>query len=65
MTTTGSIAPPRPAKASDDKRHLQRSPLRALELTPLQQTRVNAALAAGEDATRWLSPRQRAALGAR
>ncbi len=50
-----------PAGADDQKRHLRFSPLRALELTPLQAARVNAALAAGTPPERWLSPRQRAA----
>jgi len=54
-------APPRPAGASDQKHHLRASPLRAYALTPLQQTRLNAALAAGRDPRPWLSPRQRLA----
>jgi len=49
-------APPRAAGASDQKRHL-----RTYALTPLQQTRLNAALAAGRDPRPWLSPRQRLA----
>lgn len=53
---------PRPAKASDQKRHLRASKYRDLPLTRLQQARVNAALAQGIDPARWLSPRQRAAL---
>jgi len=48
----------RPAAATDQKHDLQASPLRLVPLTPLQATRVNAALAAGEDPARWLSPRQ-------
>ncbi len=52
----------RSARASDQQRHLRASPLAALDLTPLQRTRVNAALASGDDPARWLSPRQRAAL---
>lgn len=55
-----SASPPRPAKASDQKRHWKRSALRDLPLTRLQQARVNAALAMGSDPHRWLSPRQRA-----
>ena len=57
-----SSTPPTPSKASDQKRHLRHSALRALPLTRFQQTRVNAALAQGEDPRPWLSPRQRAAL---
>lgn len=49
----------RDAKKSDRARNLARSPLRFLPLTPLQATRVNSALAHGENAGRWLSPRQR------
>lgn len=48
----------RPAKDSDRKYYLRRSPLRHLPLTPMQQTRVNAALGTGGDPTSWLSPRQ-------
>lgn len=44
----------------DDLHTLRRSPLRALPLTPLQASRVNAALAAGRSPLEWLSPRQRA-----
>lgn len=47
---------------SDDKYQLRRSPLKKVDLTPLQQTRVNAALGEGEDPRPLLSPRQRAAL---
>ena len=49
----------RDAKESDDKFALRRAGLRALPLTPAQATKVNAALRLGEDADRWLSPRQR------
>lgn len=49
------------AKASDQLYYLKRSPLNQLELTPLQKTRVNAALRAGSDATLWLTPSQKAA----
>lgn len=48
---------PRAAKASDQTYYLGRSPLAALELTPLQATRVNADLHSGGDWKRWLSPR--------
>lgn len=48
------------APASDQKRHLSFSTLRFLPLTPAQAARIDAALASGSDATRWLSPRQRA-----
>jgi len=54
-----SDEPARDAAASDQKYYLQHSPLQSLPLTPLQATRVNAALAAGEDPAQWLSPRQR------
>jgi len=50
------------AKPSDDKRHLRASAYVQVDLTPLQRTRVNSALAAGEDPRKWLSPRQRASL---
>lgn len=53
----------RDAKASDRKFHLRRSPLRFLPLTPMQRTKVNAALGRGGDAGEWLSPRQRRLLG--
>lgn len=53
----------RPAPEADRKYYLRRSPLARLDLTPLQAARVNAALGAGEDAARWLSPRQRRAAG--
>lgn len=49
----------RPAPESDQKRHLRLSALAGLDLTPLQEARVNAALAAGTPVDRWLSPRQR------
>ena len=43
-----------------DRQHdLGHSPLRALTLTPMQATHVNAALHVGSDPLRWLSPRQR------
>lgn len=46
------------APASDQLRHLSASPLRYLPLTPLQAQRTNAELAARNDGTAWLSPRQ-------
>lgn len=49
----------RSAPASDQLRHLNASPLSRLPLTPLQASRLNAALAAGEDPSLWLSPFQR------
>jgi len=51
----------RTAPDSDQKRHLRFSPLAGLDLTPLQEARINAALAAGRPVERWLSPRQREA----
>jgi len=56
--------PVRSARASDQKRHLRASPLDRLDLTPLQASRVNAALGRGEDPRPFLSPRQRAAIPA-
>ena len=50
----------RSAKETDRKYHLRRSPLQYLPLTPMQRTKVNAALARGKEPTRWLSPRQAA-----
>ncbi len=54
--------PARSARASDQKFHLRRSPLRNVALTERQQTRVNAAIAQRRSLAPWLSPRQRAAL---
>lgn len=54
----------RTAPDADRKRALRASPLWWVPMTPLQQSRVNGALARGEDPTPWLSPRQ-AALGRR
>jgi len=45
-------------------RYLRGSRLERLALTPLQRTRVNAALGLGSDPLRWLSPRQREQVGA-
>ena len=53
---TGS---PRAAADSDKKYFLQRTPFRYLPLTPMQRTKVNAALGTRSDAERWLSPRQK------
>ncbi len=47
------------APDADQKRHLRFSTLRYVPLTPVQAARINAALAAGTEATKWLSPRQR------
>ena len=47
------------AKASDQLYYLKRSPLRKLELSALQKTRINAALRAGQDGRLWLSPKQK------
>lgn len=55
----------RPARESDHYRHLRHSRYAALDLLPLQATRINAALAAGADPEHWLSPRQRAAVASR
>lgn len=54
-----------PASAANQKYYLRDSPLARLDLTPLQATRVNAALASGGDAIEFLSPRQKAALSAK
>jgi len=54
----GTRAAPTAAAAGDDKYYLQRSEYRNLPLTRLQRTKVNAALRAGEDPTRWLSAHQ-------
>ncbi|MFT7663845.1 MAG: hypothetical protein ACI87A_002072 [Planctomycetota bacterium] len=49
------------AKASDQLYYLKRSPLHKLTLSPLQKTRVNAALRLGKSGTEWLSPKQKLA----
>lgn len=49
---------PRASKDSDQLYYLRRSPLRYVPLTPLQATRVNAALGANSDPATWMSPRQ-------
>jgi hypothetical protein len=43
---------------SDRTHALNASPLRFLPLTSMQAMKVNSAVAAGDDARRWLSPRQ-------
>ena len=48
-----------PAAADAQKYYLRQSPLSDIELTPLQELRVNAAIAGGTDPMVWLSPRQR------
>jgi hypothetical protein len=52
----------RSAGDSDRKYYLQRSPLNYLPLTPMQRTKVNAALGTNGDPEMWLSPRQAALL---
>ncbi|MEZ4647978.1 MAG: VPGUxxT family thioredoxin-like (seleno)protein, type 2 [Candidatus Eisenbacteria bacterium] len=54
--------PTRRAPDSDQLYYLRHSPYAKLELTKLQQIRVNAALGSGGSAEAWLSPRQRARL---
>lgn len=51
------------APESDQKRNLRFSALRFVPVSVAQATRINATLAAGGDATRWLSPRQRILAG--
>ena len=57
--------PVRTARASDQKRHLRGSVFATLELTLLQETRVNSDLGQGRDPLLWLSPRQRRQVEAR
>lgn len=52
----------RDAKADDRKFALNRSPMRLLPLTPMQATKVNAALRLGKDPSAWITPRQAALL---
>lgn len=52
-----SSDPVRPDKVQ--KYHLSRSLYKHVPMTELQASRINAAVAAGEDADRYLSPRQR------
>jgi hypothetical protein len=46
------------ATGDDDKHALARSRWADVSMTPSQRTRVNAAIAAGEDPTRFLAPSQ-------
>jgi hypothetical protein len=46
------------APAADQKYHLAHSELARLDLTPIQEARINAALSRGDDVREWLSPRQ-------
>ncbi|MEN0060710.1 MAG: VPGUxxT family thioredoxin-like (seleno)protein, type 2 [Myxococcota bacterium] len=48
------------ASAKDDRYRIRRTTWAAVPMTPAQASRVNAAVGAGEDPSRWLSPRQRA-----
>ncbi|MFY9342655.1 MAG: VPGUxxT family thioredoxin-like (seleno)protein, type 2 [Planctomycetota bacterium] len=67
-----NVAAPRgavkPAPASDQQHALGGTPFAKLALTPMQRTRVHAALTAGRDPGEWLTPAQaatvRAATGA-
>ena len=52
-------APARDAKPSDRRFALGRTSLRLVPMTPLQATRINAAIRTGTDPLAWLSPRQR------
>lgn len=52
------------ATPGDDRYHSRRAPWRFLPMVPAQATRVNAAVALGEDARVFLSPRQRQLLEA-
>jgi len=53
-----SPAAPHIAPPSDQKHSLAQSDLRFLPLTPMQATKVNAALRLNDDFRTWLSPRQ-------
>jgi len=44
--------------SKDDRHRIRRTSWAAVPMTPAQATRVNAAVGAGEDPSRWLSPRQ-------
>ncbi len=55
----GDAGGTRVAGGSDHLHALALSPLRAIELTPMQAMRVNSALAAGGDGLEWLTPSQR------
>ncbi len=54
-----ALAATTPAKPSDRKHALRATSMWHLPMTPLQQTRANAAVASGTDALATLSPRQR------
>ncbi len=54
----------RPAKASDQQHALGGTVYARLDLTPMQRTKLHAALTLGTDADRWLTPTQRAKLAA-
>jgi len=58
LSTSRTDAVSRPSR-SDDKYQLAHSTLRFVPMTPLQATRVNAALSQRRDAQRLLSPQQR------
>ena len=51
-----------PAPASDQQHALVGTPYGKLDLTPMQRTKVHAALTLGGDANAWLTPAQLAAL---
>lgn len=51
----------RAAPARDDKHALKRTSWASVAMTPAQRTRVNAAVAAGEDPSAFLAPHQRGA----
>jgi hypothetical protein len=55
-------APTRPATAEDQQHALGGTPYAKLDLTPLQRTKVHAALTLGEDPRQWLTPAQVAKL---
>tara|TARA_R110002126_G_scaffold106107_3_gene240844 strand:+ start:21764 stop:22462 length:699 start_codon:yes stop_codon:yes gene_type:complete len=54
----------RPAKDSDRHYELRKSALHHVPLTPMQRTKVNAALGSNGKPEAWLSPRQKETLGA-
>ena len=54
-----------PAPKSDQQHALGNTAYAKLELTPMQRTKVHAALTLGQDPKPWLTPRQLAALAAR
>ena len=57
---SGASGREREAGGADHLHSLARSPLRKLDLTPMQAMRVNTALALGVDPSEWLTPGQRA-----